>query len=323
MAPETTYPAAPAAPTHPQRADAARLRDEARQVRTASSVLPWVLALLGLGSLAFTMVNVFTLAVKHGVPREIAWLLDPLMSISLLAVLIGDSVLSRFGVRSPAWAQTLKYAAGLATLAMNIWQPVADHDRAGVLIHASVPALLVLLAEATPAIRRLFSDLADDLHRRALAAELDADEKDAANVRRKAIDDAATAAEIARLDAERKAAEKAARAADKDTPKTTPTSAPPPPRRTSKKDAHALPPGLTPNEIAVYSIMLGRGQMTRASIFTDSGLPERGAKDALERLCSRGLVASVSRGVYETSGPADPEPEMDAAAVAETAGEGS
>mgnify|MGYP000502941570 CR=1 FL=1 len=64
-----------------------------------------------------------------------------------------------------------------------------------------------------------------------------------------------------------------------------------------------VPSELTPNEVAVWSVMLGRGDMRRSAIFVASGLSDRGAKDALDRLVRRGRVATVSRGVYRSLDP--------------------
>lgn len=64
-----------------------------------------------------------------------------------------------------------------------------------------------------------------------------------------------------------------------------------------------VPSSLTSNELAVWSVMLDRGDMRRASIFAASNLSERGAKDALERLVSKGRVMVVSRGVYRSLDP--------------------
>ena len=46
-----------------------------------------------------------------------------------------------------------------------------------------------------------------------------------------------------------------------------------------------------------------RGDMRRSAIFAASGLSDRGAKDALDRLVRRGRVATVSRGVYRSLDP--------------------
>lgn len=103
------------------------------------------------GGLAFTSANVTLFAVDRGTPWFIAWLLDPLASIAMMAVLVGDGVLSRHGVSSGRWAAAVKLGSGVATLAMNVWSSIAGGDPASVLLHSIAPSLLVGLAHAAPA----------------------------------------------------------------------------------------------------------------------------------------------------------------------------
>ena len=121
------------------------------------------------GALVFTCVNVTLFAVQHGTPAYIGWLLDPLASVALLAVLIGDGVLSRHGLRAGGWATALKFTAGAAMWAMNVWAAVAARDGAGVLLHSVAPALVIGLAEAAPAYRVGFARVLDRLAAEAAA----------------------------------------------------------------------------------------------------------------------------------------------------------
>src|SRR5262249_21892035 len=88
---------------------------------------------------------------------------DPLASVALFAVLIGDGVLSRHGITAGVWAAVLKLGAGLATWAMNVWSSVAARDPAAVLLHSIAPALLIGLAHAAPAYRIAFASILDQL----------------------------------------------------------------------------------------------------------------------------------------------------------------
>lgn len=164
----------PAAPT------AGQVRAEAARVRTTGEWLGralWVVAAL---ALVFTMANVTTFAVQHHTPVWIAWLLDPMASLTLLVVLVGDSVLSRHGMRVGAWSTLVKWGAGAATWAMNIWQAAITGDHAGVVLHSVAPALVIGLAEVTPVYRQRFADLADALDAQAAAAEVEAAQQAAA-----------------------------------------------------------------------------------------------------------------------------------------------
>lgn len=145
----------------------AQLRAEASRVRVSGDRLGVALWVVAGGALVFTCLNVTTFAVVHGTPWWIAWLLDPMTSLALLVVLVGDGVLARHGRRGGAWAGTVKIGAACATWTMNVWASVAGRDAAGVVLHSIAPALVVGLAEITPRYRAAFADLAADLANRA------------------------------------------------------------------------------------------------------------------------------------------------------------
>jgi hypothetical protein len=133
-----------------------KLRGEIARVESVRGWIDLAVYAVAAGALVFTMLNVSLFAADHGTPWWMAWLLDPLASIALLAVLVGDGVLSRHGVASSGWAVALKWFAALATWSMNIWSSFAAGDVAGVLLHSVAPGLVVLLAEAAPGYRLAF-----------------------------------------------------------------------------------------------------------------------------------------------------------------------
>ena len=147
---------------------AAGLAAEMVRVRRTGEWIDRALFVVAGGALVFTCANVTLFAVAHGTPWFIGWLLDPLASVALLAVLVGDGVLSRHGIRSGAWAVVVKLGAGLATWAMNVWASVAASDPAAVLLHSIAPGLLIGLAHAAPAYRIGFGSILGRL-----TAELD------------------------------------------------------------------------------------------------------------------------------------------------------
>jgi hypothetical protein len=141
------------------------------------------------GSLVFTCLTVTLFGVKHGVPWFIAWLLEPLVALALIAVLLGDGVLSHYGERAPGWAILLRWFAGLASWTMNVWASVFPSlpekastgtglvgakfhpDVAGIVLHSIVPLLVILLAESAPRYRRRFSIIAEQLRDRLAKVE--------------------------------------------------------------------------------------------------------------------------------------------------------
>lgn len=146
------------------------VRAEIGRVQSASSWLDRCLWAVAAGALVFTMATVTEFAMTHGTPWFIAWLLDPLCSIALLAVLLGDGVLARYGIRLGGWATLLKWVAGAGTWTMNIWASVAEADVAGVVLHSLPPALVILLAEVAPRFRVRFAHAITDLEREYQAA---------------------------------------------------------------------------------------------------------------------------------------------------------
>jgi hypothetical protein len=154
------------------RAEAVRLRAEAARIRAIADRLGHALWVVGAMALIFTMVTVTQFAMKHQVSGWIAWLLDPMVSLALLVVLVGDAVLARHGQRMGGWSTVLKLGAGSATWAMNVWESVATRDPAGIVLHSVAPALVIGLAEVTPRLRVAFAELADRLDAR--AGDLDA-----------------------------------------------------------------------------------------------------------------------------------------------------
>jgi hypothetical protein len=134
----------------------ADLRGEIARVESVRGWIDRAVYAVAAGALVFTMLNVSLFAAEHGTPWWMAWLLDPLSSVALLAVLVGDGVLSRHGVTSSGWAVALKWFAALATWSMNIWTSFAAGDVAGVLLHSVAPGLVVLLAQAAPGYRLAF-----------------------------------------------------------------------------------------------------------------------------------------------------------------------
>jgi hypothetical protein len=135
--------------THP---DVVALRTE--RVRTQVDTLIWVGLLLGL---AFTMVNVQTFAAQGAVvgslPWCAAWLLDPMVSLVLVAVLRAEQVTARYQVQTGPWVRRTKVFAFAATYAMNTWQSWQALHPAGIVLHSVPPVLVYCAAETGPVLR--------------------------------------------------------------------------------------------------------------------------------------------------------------------------
>ncbi|WP_405143843.1 hypothetical protein OG589_39830 [Sphaerisporangium sp. NBC_01403] len=108
--------------------------------------LSWVAIVMGL---AFTAVNVQHFAAGDTTRNDpgwwSAWLLDPMVSLILIATLIGEQVIARYQVKPGGWIRRTKWTALAATYAMNTWSAWEVLDPASILLH-SVPPVMVLCA---------------------------------------------------------------------------------------------------------------------------------------------------------------------------------
>lgn len=144
--------------------DADKARKATADLERIEHLITTVLVILGIGGLVFTAVNVTLFATEHHVHWAIAWMLDPLVSISLLAALFIDGKLAAHGYRPGGWPFILRWFAGLSTWLMNCWgslYPDArftgwpdNADPAGLLLHSVIPFLVIILAEAGAGYRK-------------------------------------------------------------------------------------------------------------------------------------------------------------------------
>lgn len=136
--------------THP---DVVALRVES--IRKQVDVLMWVGIVLGL---AFTMVNVQAFAAAGAetwsLPWLAAWLLDPMVSLVLIAVLRAEQITARYQVSDvTGWLSRTKLFAFAATYAMNTWHSFTALDVAGIVLHSVPPLLVFCAAETAPVLR--------------------------------------------------------------------------------------------------------------------------------------------------------------------------
>lgn len=144
---------------HDVHPDVVALRVE--RVRAQVDRLMWVGVVLGL---AFTMTNVagFAAAGTRAWSPEwaIGWLLDPMVSLVLVAVLRAEQLTARYQVATGSWVRRAKWGCLAATYVMNTWQSWAAGSAAGIVLH-SVPPLVVLVAvEAVTDLRDKLTEVA-------------------------------------------------------------------------------------------------------------------------------------------------------------------
>lgn len=135
--------------THP---DVVALRVE--QVGSQVDRLCWAGIVLGL---AFTMTNVQAFAAAGAaawsLPWLSAWLLDPMVSLVLLAILRAEQVTARYRVRTGPWVRRAKWLTVAATYVMNTWASYAAGSVAGVVLHSVPPLVVFVTVEAVTDLR--------------------------------------------------------------------------------------------------------------------------------------------------------------------------
>ncbi|MCI2421837.1 hypothetical protein MOQ72_30820 [Saccharopolyspora sp. K220] len=129
------------------------------QVRKQVDRLCWTGILLGL---AFTMTNVQQFAANGAaawsLPWLAAWLLDPMVSLVLLAILRAEQVTAHYGIRTGGWVRGAKWFTLAATYVMNTWEAYADRSADLVVLHSVPPLVVFVAAEAVTDLRDKLSE---------------------------------------------------------------------------------------------------------------------------------------------------------------------
>jgi hypothetical protein len=143
--------------------DVVALRVE--HIRTQVDRLMWAGIVLGL---CFTMTNVQTFAAAGAPVGSLAWcsawLLDPMVSLVLLAVLRAEQVTTRYQVGTGPWPRVAKWALLSATYVMNTWVSWAAGSGSGVVLHSVAPVVVVLAAEAITDLQYALSECVQRAH---------------------------------------------------------------------------------------------------------------------------------------------------------------
>ena len=130
--------------THP---DVIALRIE--RIRTHVDRMCWAGIMLGL---AFTMTNVQVFASAGSRPWSLAWLaawvLDPTVSLVMLAILRAEQVTARYQVRPGPWVRRAKWFTMAATYVMNTWESYAAGSLPAIVLHSVPPLVVFVAAEA-------------------------------------------------------------------------------------------------------------------------------------------------------------------------------
>jgi hypothetical protein len=143
--------------------DVVALRVE--RIRNQVDRLMWAGIVLGL---CFTMTNVQQFAAAGAAVGSLAWcsawLLDPMVSLVLLAVLRAEQVTTRYQVATGPWPRVAKWALLSATYVMNTWMSWAAGTASGVVLHSVAPLVVVIAAEAVTDLQYALSECVHRAH---------------------------------------------------------------------------------------------------------------------------------------------------------------
>lgn len=135
---------------------------EIERVRVQVDRLCWTGIVLGL---AFTMTNVQAFAAAGSpawsLPWLAAWLLDPMVSVVLLAILRAEQVTARHQIRTGPWVRRAKWFTLAATYTMNTWASYAAGSLSGVVLHSVPPLVVFVAAEAVTDLRYKLTEAAN------------------------------------------------------------------------------------------------------------------------------------------------------------------
>ncbi|MFJ3922359.1 MULTISPECIES: DUF2637 domain-containing protein [unclassified Streptomyces] len=121
-----------------------------------------VMAVIALLAFVFSFGNVWSLALRLGIPDPIAPLIAPMVDLSVLGLLVALRYLSLRGVPAEdlTAATRLMHASGFFTLALNVAEPIIAGHYGRACVDAVAPLLLLGWGAVGPALLRHFHAVA-------------------------------------------------------------------------------------------------------------------------------------------------------------------
>ncbi|MFF7095915.1 DUF2637 domain-containing protein [Streptomyces rubradiris] len=132
-----------------------------------------VMGIIAALAFVFSFGNVWTLALRLGVPAPIAPLIAPMVDLSVVGLLVALRYLSLRGVppEQMTAATRLMHVSGLLTLALNIAEPIVAGHYGRAAVDAVAPLLLLGWGAVGPQLLRSFHGAAADVTAPTPAAE--------------------------------------------------------------------------------------------------------------------------------------------------------
>ncbi|MFH8566870.1 DUF2637 domain-containing protein [Streptomyces sp. NPDC017993] len=117
-----------------------------------------VMAVIAALAFVFSFGNVWSLALRLGVPHPVAPLIAPMVDLSVVGLLVALRYLSLRGIPADQMksASRLMHLSGLLTLALNIAEPLLAHHWGRAAVDAVAPLLLLGWGTVGPQLLRHF-----------------------------------------------------------------------------------------------------------------------------------------------------------------------
>ncbi|MFH8567578.1 DUF2637 domain-containing protein [Streptomyces sp. NPDC017993] len=117
-----------------------------------------IMAVIAALAFVFSFGNVWSLALRLGVPRPVAPLIAPMVDLSVVGLLVALRYLSLRGIQAEQMksASRLMHLSGLLTLALNIAEPLIAHHWGRAAVDAVAPLLLLGWGAVGPQLLRHF-----------------------------------------------------------------------------------------------------------------------------------------------------------------------
>ncbi|MEU2582544.1 DUF2637 domain-containing protein [Streptomyces avermitilis] len=153
--------------------------------RTITAVMIVIAAL----AFVFSFGNVWSLALRLGVPGPIAPLIAPMVDLSVVGLLVALRYLSLRGLPAEQMtaATRLMHFSGLLTLALNVAEPIVAGHYGRAAVDAVAPLLLLGWGSVGPQLLRAFHTVAHSAVPAPLPDEIESEPETASDVSRPAV----------------------------------------------------------------------------------------------------------------------------------------
>jgi hypothetical protein len=116
-----------------------------------------------LGLVFYSLMTTTPFVSAHSEWEWSGWVLGLIVDAAFIMALSAESTLAKYGVTELGkWPVAFRWITGLASVFLNVWLSVSEHDWVGVAVHLIAPALVMLLAEVGPVYMKALADAERD-----------------------------------------------------------------------------------------------------------------------------------------------------------------